>query len=115
MPGIALDRRDLVLNIKLPHTSARIRMPLLPAAAAALLTLAMALLTIGLAWGAPPATGAPAAPSAPPATPALPTGAAAGAQAAAAAATLTAADLDAWLDGYLPYALKTGDIAGAEV
>ena len=32
-----------------------------------------------------------------------------------AAVALTAADLDAWLDGYLPYALKTGDIAGAVV
>jgi CubicO group peptidase (beta-lactamase class C family) len=31
------------------------------------------------------------------------------------AIALTAADLDAWLDGYLPYALKTGDIAGAVV
>ena len=28
---------------------------------------------------------------------------------------LTAADVDAWLDGYLPYALHTGDIAGAVV
>lgn len=28
---------------------------------------------------------------------------------------LTADDLDAWLDGYMPYALKTGDIAGAVV
>lgn len=28
---------------------------------------------------------------------------------------LTKADVDAWLDGYLPYALKSGDIAGAEV
>ena len=28
---------------------------------------------------------------------------------------MTATDLDAWLDGYLPYALKTGDIAGAVV
>lgn len=28
---------------------------------------------------------------------------------------LTKADVDAWLDGYLPYALKTGDIAGAQV
>jgi CubicO group peptidase (beta-lactamase class C family) len=28
---------------------------------------------------------------------------------------LTAADANAWLDGYLPYALKTGDIAGAVV
>ncbi|HYL70352.1 MAG TPA: serine hydrolase domain-containing protein, partial [Candidatus Dormibacteraeota bacterium] len=31
------------------------------------------------------------------------------------AAALTAADLNAWLDGYLPYALKTGDIAGCVV
>ncbi len=31
------------------------------------------------------------------------------------AAPLSAADVDAWLDGYLPYALKTGDIAGAVV
>ena len=29
--------------------------------------------------------------------------------------SLTKADVDAWLDGYLPYALKSGDIAGAEV
>ena len=29
--------------------------------------------------------------------------------------SLTKADVDAWLDGYLPYALKAGDIAGAEV
>ena len=28
---------------------------------------------------------------------------------------LTATDVDAWLDGYMPYALKTGDIAGAVV
>jgi CubicO group peptidase (beta-lactamase class C family) len=28
---------------------------------------------------------------------------------------LTAADLDSWLDGYLPYALHSGDIAGAVV
>jgi CubicO group peptidase (beta-lactamase class C family) len=31
------------------------------------------------------------------------------------AAPLTAADVNAWLDGYMPYALKTGDIAGAVV
>ena len=29
--------------------------------------------------------------------------------------TLTAEDANAWLDGYMPYALKTGDIAGAVV
>jgi CubicO group peptidase (beta-lactamase class C family) len=28
---------------------------------------------------------------------------------------LTASDVNAWLDGYLPYALRTGDIAGAVV
>ncbi|MES2054498.1 MAG: serine hydrolase domain-containing protein [Pseudomonadota bacterium] len=29
--------------------------------------------------------------------------------------SLTKQDLDSWLDGYMPYALKTGDIAGAVV
>ena len=59
----------------------------------------------------------------PPAAPAVPAPTAADAADAAApqpaaepaAAALTATDLDAWLDGYLPYALKTGDIAGAVV
>ena len=32
-----------------------------------------------------------------------------------AAAALTATDVNTWLDGYLPYALQTGDIAGAVV
>jgi len=31
------------------------------------------------------------------------------------AAPLTRADVEAWLDGYMPYALKSGDIAGAVV
>src|SRR5580700_8187875 len=31
------------------------------------------------------------------------------------AAVLTAEDATAWLDGFVPYALATGDIAGAEV
>jgi CubicO group peptidase (beta-lactamase class C family) len=31
------------------------------------------------------------------------------------AAPLTAADVEAWLDGYMPYALQSGDIAGAVV
>ncbi|MGI8495981.1 MAG: serine hydrolase domain-containing protein [Gemmatimonadaceae bacterium] len=31
------------------------------------------------------------------------------------AAVLSAQDVDAWLDGYMPYALKTGDLAGAVV
>ena len=37
------------------------------------------------------------------------------APAAVSAAPLTATDVNAWLDGYLPYALKSGDIAGAVV
>jgi CubicO group peptidase (beta-lactamase class C family) len=36
-------------------------------------------------------------------------------QAAPATVALTAEDVDAWLDGYMPYALQTGDIAGAVV
>src|SRR6516165_2444471 len=32
-----------------------------------------------------------------------------------AAVSLTDTDVNSWLDGYLPYALKTGDIAGAVV
>lgn len=35
--------------------------------------------------------------------------------AAGSGAPLTAEDVNAWLDGYMPYALKTGDIAGAVV
>jgi CubicO group peptidase (beta-lactamase class C family) len=62
---------------------------LVPAAAAALLTLTA--FAQAQSSTAPPAT------------------------AAAPAAGLTAADVNAWLDGYLPYALKTGDIAGAVV
>jgi CubicO group peptidase (beta-lactamase class C family) len=53
---------------------------------------------------APPAATPPA--TSPPA--AAPAG-------AAAAVPLTADDLNAWLDGYMPYALHTGDIAGAVV
>src|SRR5262245_29732938 len=30
-------------------------------------------------------------------------------------AALTKADVDAWLDGYMPYALNAGDVAGAVV
>src|ERR1700744_1185625 len=36
-------------------------------------------------------------------------------QAAAPTVALTAEDVDSWLDGYMPYALHTGDIAGAVV
>ena len=38
-----------------------------------------------------------------------------GPSASAAPAFLTKADVDAWLDGYLPYALQSGNIAGAQV
>ena len=55
--------------------------------------------------------GAPARPS-----PAVPAAVANTAPPAAADGhELTAQDVDAWLDGYLPYALHTGDIAGATV
>jgi CubicO group peptidase (beta-lactamase class C family) len=57
---------------------------------------------------APPPT-PPAAPIAAPA-PATPAPAS-----ESTAAALTAADVNAWLDGYMPYALHTGDIAGAVV
>jgi CubicO group peptidase (beta-lactamase class C family) len=50
---------------------------------------------------APPATAAPAAPTAPTAEAVTP--------------PLIAEDVNAWLDGYMPYALHTGDIAGAVV
>jgi CubicO group peptidase (beta-lactamase class C family) len=104
MPGLTFDRKDLPLNTKLPRAPAQSR--LIPAAAAALLTLALALFTVAIARAA-----APAAPQAspPPATPAaVPAATPAG-------APLTAEDLNVWLDGYLPYALRVGDIAGAVV
>ena len=46
---------------------------------------------------------------------AAPEEAPAAAAAAPVAQPLTAADANSWLDGYLPYALKTNDIAGAVV
>jgi CubicO group peptidase (beta-lactamase class C family) len=49
-----------------------------------------------------PAAATAAATSAPPATPAV-------------QPTLTKTDVDAWLDGYMPYALRAGDVAGAVV
>jgi CubicO group peptidase (beta-lactamase class C family) len=57
---------------------------------------------------APAATIAAPAPAAAPAAPTAPT-------AEGVAFALTAEDVNAWLDGYLPYALHTGDIAGAVV
>jgi CubicO group peptidase (beta-lactamase class C family) len=74
--------------------------------------LAAMLLTIvaGFASAQGPAPAAPTKPLAEeaakaPSTPTEPT----------AAKALTKDDLDAWLDGYMPYALATGDIAGAVV
>ena len=55
------------------------------------------------ALAVPPAAAGPSA--APP--PAAPT--------TSAGVPLTRADVEAWLDGYLPYALDNGDIAGAVV
>ena len=73
--------------------------------------LAAALLTFGAfsatAQKNSAAAAAPAAATPAPAAPAAAT--------APAAVPLTADDLNAWLDGYMPYALHTGDIAGAVV
>ena len=52
----------------------------------------------------------PVAKVAPPASPAV-----AAAVAPSAAPALTKADVDLWLDGYMPYALRVGDIPGAVV
>nr|WP_294810296.1 serine hydrolase domain-containing protein [uncultured Sphingomonas sp.] len=65
---------------------------------------------LGIAIGVPAFTQAPApltpvAQTPPPAAPTTPTG----------LATLTKADADAWLDGFMPYALARGDVAGAVV
>src|ERR1700689_5521102 len=74
--------------------------------------IAATLLTIGsaLAGAQGPAPATPASPpqqdgKAAPITPTEPT----------TARQLTKEDVDAWLDGYMPYALATGDIAGAVV
>jgi CubicO group peptidase (beta-lactamase class C family) len=76
---------------------------LIPAAAlAAALASSTALLQ-----AAPPAAAAAAPSASAPTEPSAP--------AATAAHELTAEDANTWLDGYVPYALATGDIAGAEV
>src|ERR1700744_5873014 len=87
--------------------------------AAALLTLGTLTATAQKNKTAPapslaPATPAPAAPQAtvPPATASA---APVAATAPPAPVALTADDVNAWLDGYMPYALHTGDIAGAVV
>ncbi len=71
--------------------------------------LAAALLTFGAFSATAQKTSAPAARPRPPPPPEP------AAPAAPAAAPLTADDVNAWLDGYMPYALRTGDIAGAVV
>jgi CubicO group peptidase (beta-lactamase class C family) len=85
--------------------------------------LATALLTLGTLTATAQRTKTAPAPSLAPATAApavatqaaVPPAAAPSAAGAAPAATLTAEDVNAWLDGYMPYALHTGDIAGAVV
>jgi CubicO group peptidase (beta-lactamase class C family) len=69
---------------------------------------------------APPSKPVPQPASAATATPAAPTNpiaatAPATPSAEATPAPLTAQDVNAWLDGYMPYALRSGDIAGAVV
>lgn len=65
------------------------------------------------------ALAAPAIGQGPAPAPRAPTGAAASMPVASPGATTAAilgkADVDAWLDGFLPYALKRGDVAGAVV
>jgi CubicO group peptidase (beta-lactamase class C family) len=61
----------------------------------------------GSAWGQKPTKPVPPSPPAEQAGPAGP--------APAIAPELTRADVEAWLDGYLPYALQRADIAGAVV
>jgi len=75
-----------------------------------LATVLTALATASLSAQTPPEAAPPSAPAAEaqPATAAQPAAAAGG-------IVLSKTDLDAWLDGYMPYALATGDIAGAVV
>ena len=99
MSGIAHGQKDGVLNTHLTlRAPGRARTRFVQTAAVAILTGALLLFAVGLVWGGGPAAPATPAPAAAPA-----------------AHDLTAADANAWLDGYLPYALATGDIAGAEV
>ena len=104
------------MNTQLTRALARIKMAPLHAAATVLLTAALALLTVGIVRGAPaPRTPAPSVPPVAAPAPAPADTAGTPATAAPAAAPLTAEDVNSWLDGYLPYALKTADIPGAEV
>jgi len=77
--------------------------------AAATGTIAMAaVLFTSLAYGQAPAV-SPIPATAPPPTVVAPT------VTPAAAPALTKADVDTWLDGMMPYALSSGDVAGAVV
>ena len=80
------------------------------------MSLLKTLAVIAALLAAPAAAQTPPQP-APPASAARATPASAGAVPAASVrgANLTAVDVNAWLDGYMPYALQTGDIAGAVV
>ena len=74
-------------------------------------TLAAALLALGFCSAPSLAQG----PAAPPAPSAAPTPGVVQAIAPAPPAQLTKADVDSWLDGFMPYALSSGGIAGAVV
>ncbi|MDE1150867.1 MAG: serine hydrolase [Azospirillaceae bacterium] len=74
-----------------------------------------ALLTVAAALPAAAQSPADLKPPAPVPTVTAPATETPSAEAPAATASLTKADVDAWLDGYLPYGLATGDIAGAVI
>src|SRR5690349_3582296 len=57
----------------------------------------------------------PTVPLSPPATPATESTTAPTTPQANSAVPLTKADVDVWLDGYLPYALRTADIPGVVI
>jgi len=96
MSGLEEAGRKLQVNIAAPGIIAR-----------AALAGVLALSTAPIPAAAPTPAPAPTLPAAAPA--------AQSAAAPAAAHELTAVDANSWLDGFVPYALKTGDIAGAEV
>jgi len=74
---------------------------------------ALLLVAAGFSWAAVAAE--PNVPLSPPATAASAAAPASSQEPVASAVPLTKADVDVWLDGYLPYALRTADIPGAVV
>ena len=74
---------------------------------------ALILTTIGFSWGAFAAE--PSVPPSPTPTNASTTAPASTQDRPGGAVALTKADVDVWLDGYLPYALRTADIPGVVV